>query len=254
MNQRIRKVVTQIPGWLSEKEGQFLEDTAKRTERLPGVVVEIGSFLGKSTVWLAQGTGIVYAIDPHNGNVSKSLQFQSTYQEFKKNLLKANVSSKVIIIRKMSKEAEKSWKQPIRMLFIDALHDEKSSTQDFKLFEKYVVKGGIIVMHDSFLRWCGSEKVALKNIIHSNKFSNIGFTGSILYGTKQSQSNFLAKDTIMRLVITLSIKLNHLFIITKVFSVSIFQRIISLKRIASFGVLNIFLVDEVSACSMLGML
>lgn len=214
MTKKYLRFVTAIPGWLSKNEGSFLEQAARETEMLKGVVVEIGSFQGKSTIWLAQAQKKVYAIDPHNGHVSKKMRFPETFRKFKENLIKAQVSKKVTPIRKTSIEASKDWKLPIRVLFIDALHDEKNALRDFQTWSKFVVDGGIIAVHDSFLHWCGSEKVALKHIINAKEFNNIGFCGSILYGQKTTKRRVLS-DYLMQAFINTAIFFNHLFILLK---------------------------------------
>src|SRR5204862_2126445 len=63
----IERRVAGIGGWLTPKEGRLLYELARGcTGR--GVIVEIGSWKGKSTIWLASGSrrgpGVfVYAID-----------------------------------------------------------------------------------------------------------------------------------------------------------------------------------------------
>ncbi|MGH7203322.1 MAG: hypothetical protein ACREHC_02660, partial [Candidatus Levyibacteriota bacterium] len=78
MNRKIITFVSNIPGWLTVKEAQFLETIVLRTEKRKGEIVEIGSFCGKSTICLAQSSGKVYAVDPHKGNVGDGLSFAST--------------------------------------------------------------------------------------------------------------------------------------------------------------------------------
>jgi len=61
-----------VEGWLARAEGKLLYRLAKRcTGR--GVIVEIGSWKGKSTIWLASGSRAasrskVHSIDPHTGS------------------------------------------------------------------------------------------------------------------------------------------------------------------------------------------
>ncbi len=184
MNKKLLAYVSKLPGWLSTSEGSFLEQSTKRTEKLDGSVVEIGSFCGKSTIWLAQGKNKVYAIDPHKGNVGENEKYPPTYRKFIKNLQTAHVRTSVVPLVKTSEEAAAKWNKKIKVLFIDGLHDEKNAKQDFDLWSKHVVNGGVIAIHDSFKRWCGSEKIAVKMIINSPHFYKIGAVGSIVYGIK----------------------------------------------------------------------
>lgn len=214
MNKKTLKLINEIPGWLSDEEALFLEKNSRRTHQLKGEIVEIGSFHGKSTVCLAQGKGNVYAVDPHRGFVEDGMRYNPTYRAFIKNIKSANTSSKVIPIVKTSKDAAKVWNKKIRFLFIDGLHDEKNASQDYKLWSKHLVDKGVIAIHDSFLHWCGSEKVALDKIVNSPDYYKIGITGSIVYGVKGKGSvlDKLSKYIWRTLIVTL-VNLNHVKII-----------------------------------------
>lgn len=43
----------------------------------------------------------------------------------------------------------KGWKKPIRLLWIDGSHKYEHAKMDFLLWEKHLVKGGIIAFHDT---------------------------------------------------------------------------------------------------------
>ena len=86
-----RDLARHIDGWLYDREGELLYHTAKNcTGR--GVIVEIGSWKGKSTSWLGrgskQGKGVkIYAIDPHIGSHEHQADGRVwTFEEFKKNI------------------------------------------------------------------------------------------------------------------------------------------------------------------------
>jgi MMP 1-O-methyltransferase len=184
MSKKLLRLIKNIPGWLSEREALFLEKQSLQTQKLSGVIVEIGSYCGRSTICLAQGNGKVYAIDPHKGFVESSRRYKPTLKSFKKNINEASMSRKIIPIVKTSKVAAKDWNKKIRFLFIDGLHDEKNASLDFALWSKHLIRNGVIAMHDSFCRWGGSEKVAIRKIVNSKDFYKIGVAGSIIYGVK----------------------------------------------------------------------
>lgn len=52
--QYIRQMTDSVDGWLGRREGPYLYALAQIGSRL-GAVVEIGSWKGKSTIWLAGG-------------------------------------------------------------------------------------------------------------------------------------------------------------------------------------------------------
>lgn len=186
MRKQLLSFVQSIPGWLTKHEGMLLEILAKEQSALGGVIVEIGSYCGKSTIWLAQSGERVYAVDPHKGNVSGG-KTKPTLKAFKKNIAKAGADN-VIAVVKMSKAAARNWNQPIKLLFIDGLHDEKNARQDFTLWNRFVVEGGIVAMHDAFCGWPGAGIVARKYIVNSPEFRSIGIVGSIIFGIKGKPS------------------------------------------------------------------
>lgn len=214
MNKKLQTYVSNLPGWLSISEGSFLEQSSKKTEKIDGSVVEIGSFCGKSTIWLAQGKNKVYSIDPHKGDVGEEEKYPPTYRMFIKNLKTAHVHRSVVPIVKTSEEAARKWNKKIKLLFIDGLHDEKNAQTDFLLWSKFLVNGGIVLIHDSYKRWCGSEKVAVKYIINSAQFYKIGTVGSITYGVK-GKGNLLdyIQKSFYRLFLLVNIYINRLKIV-----------------------------------------
>src|SRR5262245_57693117 len=68
---RARESARQVGGWPTDAEGEILLRLAAQCPR-PATIVEIGSWHGKSTIWIANGArlvgGRVFAIDPHEGS------------------------------------------------------------------------------------------------------------------------------------------------------------------------------------------
>jgi predicted O-methyltransferase YrrM len=62
-----RERAAHVEGWLSEAQGRALFEAAAATTGR-GAIVEIGSWKGRSTTWLASGARLagqrVYAVDP----------------------------------------------------------------------------------------------------------------------------------------------------------------------------------------------
>lgn len=172
-----------IPGWLTAHEGYFLYSSVKSIQELTGVVVEIGSFQGKSTIFLAKASSHVVSIDPHEGHVSGGM-LSPTYKAFVSHLSQAGVRKKVQDLVSTSQLAAKKWNKPISYLFIDGLHDEAHASEDYELWSPFVVDEGIVAMHDAFCGWDGAGTVATTYIVHGSSFIEIGVVGSIIYGVK----------------------------------------------------------------------
>lgn len=168
-----------IGGLIGKEEGMFLYNLARNIRPTDGVIVEIGSAYGLSTVCLGLGskdgyTIPIYSIDPHipdlytsdpewlstcntsaNGTPDeKYYTKQGTgHLEFYDNIKKFGVSNVVIPIQDYSEMAYKKglgkeWNLPIGLLFIDGDHRYNYVKLDVKLWAKNVTSGGKILFHD----------------------------------------------------------------------------------------------------------
>lgn len=151
--------IKKIQGWLSDNEAMLLIVVAQKAcadLTPPHSIVEIGSYHGKSTVVF--GTiikaispgGRIYAIDTHDGKlgaIDKGLQsFPPSFESFKKNLVKENLTDVVEVIKDRSENVD--LKIPISVLFIDGFHDYTSVANDFAHFSGDLRKGGYVAFHD----------------------------------------------------------------------------------------------------------
>ncbi|MCL6096198.1 MAG: class I SAM-dependent methyltransferase [Patescibacteria group bacterium] len=164
-----------VDGWLWKEEGEILYRLAQLNKDL-GVIVELGSYKGKSTICLAQGSkkvsgGKVYALDNFIGDSYVGIKKTSFYNQFLLNIEKYFLKEYVESVKGDFSEAVKSWNKPIRLLFIDGSHNHEDVKRDFENWEPKVAHGGIIVFHDALV-WPGVSKF-VRQIIASGEFSNI---------------------------------------------------------------------------------
>jgi predicted O-methyltransferase YrrM len=126
-------------------------------------VVEIGSFLGRSTAFLAAGSKAagrekVVAVDHFRGSPEHQAgqRFASpvlardgtTFPRFQDNLRRLGLDDHVTPVVAASADAARQWSGPIRLLFIDGDHAYEASRRDFELWSPFVVPGGLICLHD----------------------------------------------------------------------------------------------------------
>lgn len=195
--------VRKVEGWLSDGEAHLLF-TLARGGFGAGEIVEIGSYKGKSTICLAAGSKSlkrekVTAIDPHKGIIPNEIDDgKPTYKEFVRNLDKVSLKDWVRPIVKTSEEAAVNWKKPIRLLFIDGLHDYQHAYQDYSLWEPYVARGGVIVFHDAYYGHSGPVRVFEEEVLGNNKFSNLGLVGYSLYASKFPTRSIVSKISRLR--------------------------------------------------------
>lgn len=186
--ERVHRLVKNVKGALSDNEGEFLHKAAKEITA-EGVIVEIGSFQGKSTIYLASAvvqkqTPQVYAVDPHSGGQVLASEFSPpTYKSFIKNLSLAGVRNVVKPIRAYSWDAVKKWHLPICMLFIDGDHSSEAVKKDVNDWLPFVSPGGIIAFHDVLNPDPGPVSAIISELLPTKNSTNMGFTDSIFYCT-----------------------------------------------------------------------
>ncbi len=182
---KVIELISSIDGWLSPREAIFLYLVAQENE-VAGEVVEIGSWKGKSTVALglglmAGGKAYIHAIDPHLGQIESGRKKEgSTLEILKTNLRCARVESKIKLLVTTSQKAAEKWHEPIRLLFIDGLHDWKNARRDFELWAPYVSEYGMIIFHDAYCGWEGVGKV-VSEVLNSENVCEVGVQGSMVY-------------------------------------------------------------------------
>lgn len=158
----IRQKVAAVQGWVTDEAGTNLYLLA-RFHAPSGIIVELGSWRGRSTIWLAhavqhRGHGKVYAVDTWEGTgnggaclpLLQNYKENQLFDEFYHNLNVAGIASHVEPIVGNTGEVlqQLNWNQPIGMLFIDADHEYESVLRDFEMWSPFVMKGGFIVFDD----------------------------------------------------------------------------------------------------------
>ncbi len=149
-----------LDGWLSDNEALGLYTVAGMLHR-NAIVVEIGSWQGKSTYCIAKGlrSGKVYAIDPFNADAGLDVASEKEYQQkkgtddllknFKMNMQQLNVLKKIDIKKGYSYEFYNDFIN-INFLFIDGDHSIEGCRSDFELYSPKIVPGGFIAFHDYY--------------------------------------------------------------------------------------------------------
>ncbi|MBM3470423.1 MAG: class I SAM-dependent methyltransferase [Armatimonadetes bacterium] len=184
---RLKSVTAEVEGWLRDDEAAFLYSAAYGGPG-EGSIVEIGSWKGKSTIWLASGSKAagrekVYAIDPHTGSAEHGSGIW-TFPEFEGNIRRAGVADRVVPLVMTSEQAVACWSGPVRLLWIDGAHEYDAVSRDFKMWEPYLIEGGVVALHDTIGWFVGPRTVAVRSILRSGRFHNCGIVGITTYGRK----------------------------------------------------------------------
>ena len=182
-DERVKPLIADVPGWLTDEEGEALYDLAKRCTGC-GVIVEIGSWKGKSTICLGLGSRAgagarIFAIDPHA---------DYRFGDFKANVERAGVADLVTPIASLSQPAADDFDKPIELLFVDGSHEYELVLEDFEKWVPKVVDGGWVAFHDT--TWtAGPRKVVGQAIYRGRAFKDVRFVvGSLTVGRKVAQN------------------------------------------------------------------
>ena len=148
-----------VEGWLDDAEAKLLIETVAALPSSPvsSLIVEVGSYCGKSTVVfglaLKQSGRIesrVVAVDPHDGRISTLgggiAATGPTFDRFRRNIEAAGVAHLVEPI--LAQSTEVGWNREIDLLFVDGFHDYDHVAQDFRHFASWIKPSGYAAFHD----------------------------------------------------------------------------------------------------------
>ena len=156
-----------VKGFLDHDEGICLYNHALSSSK-KGPILEIGSYCGKSTIYLATAAKeyncSVYSVDHHTGSEENQVGWEyhdielfdeetgkiNSFPEFMRNLRKADLLDTVIPIVSDSSLVSRDWKIPLSMVFIDGGHTMEAAFNDFNNWKDKIIKGGILAIHDVF--------------------------------------------------------------------------------------------------------
>jgi predicted O-methyltransferase YrrM len=190
----IGAIASTFEGWLSEAQGRALFDAAAAT-RGRGAIVEIGSWKGRSTAWLAAGASIagqrVHAIDPHLR--SREDPAANTLSEFMANIGRAGLAHAVEPLVMTSMDAAEKLTGQIELLFIDGDHEYEGVKRDADLWLPRLVDGGLVVFHDvASAGYSGPRRVFRRCICWSPRFDSIRRIGSMVAARRTHRRGALA--------------------------------------------------------------
>lgn len=159
--------IDSVKGFLAKDEANALYTHALAlAARAP--VLEIGSYCGKSTVYLGSACkrsgGILYALDHHRGSEEHQLGEEyhdpelydanagrmDTFREFRNNIHRADLEDTVVPIVASSGLASRHWSTPLSMVFIDGGHSLEAAMTDYRSWAGHIISGGVLAIHDLF--------------------------------------------------------------------------------------------------------
>jgi predicted O-methyltransferase YrrM len=152
---------------MPDDEGLALHRMAR--ERLPhGPVLEVGTYCGKSAVYLGAAAravgGVVITVDHHRGSEENQPGWEhhdpalvdartgriDTLPFFRRTLADAGLEDVVVGVVGDSATVSALWRTPLSMLFIDGGHGDEPAHADYAGWAPWLMPGGVLAIHDVF--------------------------------------------------------------------------------------------------------
>jgi predicted O-methyltransferase YrrM len=163
----LARLVEGVKGFMPADEGLALHEAARRYLTVGGVAVEIGTYCGKSTVYLGHAASVaggrVVTVDHHRGSEEHQVGWEyhdasladadgrlDTLPELRRTLAAARLEDVVTPVVGRSADVASWWRHPIDLLFIDGGHTEAAARADLHGWSPWVRPGGALVIHDVF--------------------------------------------------------------------------------------------------------
>jgi predicted O-methyltransferase YrrM len=154
-------------GFMPDDEGLFLHEHA-RTAAPHGPLLEVGSYCGKSAIYLgaaARDAGsTVFALDHHRGSEENQAGWEhhdsslvdprtgrmDTLPVFRRTIEEAGLEPVVVALVGDSPTVGRHWRTPLALLFIDGGHGEDPAHTDYETWARWVQHEGLLLVHDVF--------------------------------------------------------------------------------------------------------
>ena len=190
-------------GFMPPEEGDALHDAALAAARaVPGApFVEVGSYCGRSTVWLGAaareaGTAL-FAVDHHRGSEENQACWEhhdpalvdpasgrmDTLPVFRRTIADAGLEDVVVALVGPSALIAHHWSTPCALVFIDGGHGEQPARDDYEGWTPHVAADGLLAIHDVFPDPADGGRPPYERIylpaLASGHFAEVAVTGSL---------------------------------------------------------------------------
>ena len=154
-------------GFMPDDEGLALHD-AGLAGAAAGPLLEVGSYCGKSAVYLgaaARATGtVLVTVDHHRGSEENQAGWEhhdatvvdprtgrmDTLPFLRRTIEDAGLEDVVIAVVGQSTTVAAVWGSPLGLLFVDGGHALDVAMADYDAWASHVAPGGLLAIHDVF--------------------------------------------------------------------------------------------------------
>ena len=191
--------IESIKGFLDPKEGAALYDYCLAAAKI-GPCLEIGSYCGKSTVYLGaackHANRTLFALDHHRGSeehqpgefyhdpelYDESCGLMDSFRAFRQAMRLAKLEEFVVPLVAPSAVVARDWQTPLGMVFIDGGHSLLAAMTDYECWSPHVSDSGILAIHDIFPdpEDGGQAPYTIwKKALESDLFEDLGIVGTL---------------------------------------------------------------------------
>ncbi len=167
MDAHLQRAAEAAQGFMPPAEGLALFYAARRYAPR-GPVLEIGTYCGKSTIYLAAAARTagqpVITVDHHRGSEEHQPGWEyhdpglvdpgtgrlDTLPSLRATLAAAGLEDNVVVIVGRSADVSRLWGTPLGLVFIDGGHTEPAALADYQGWAPWVAPGGALAIHDVF--------------------------------------------------------------------------------------------------------
>ena len=161
------QLLARTKGFLDPEEGIRLYETALIASKM-GPCLEIGSYCGKSTLYLGaackENASVLFSIDHHRGSEEQQPGEEyfdaelydeqqgkiDTFRFFRQTIEQAGLEDTVIPMVCRSALAARQWAIPLALVFIDGGHSYEDAFTDYNAWAPHLLPGGYLLIHDIF--------------------------------------------------------------------------------------------------------
>ncbi len=198
-----RELALGTKGFMPPDEGDALWEAATAAcDAVPDLpMLEVGSYCGRSTVWLgdvAERAGrVLFALDHHRGSeenqagwehhdvevVDERVGKMDTLPFFRSTIHDAGLEDSVVAVVGRSPVVAAAWTTPLSFVFIDGGHGDEPARLDYEGWARHVAPGGTLAIHDVFPDPADGGRPPYERIylpaLASGRFAERSSTGSL---------------------------------------------------------------------------
>jgi MMP 1-O-methyltransferase len=167
VERRLLEIARAAKGFMPDDEGRALHDAGLQAAPV-GPLLEVGSYCGKSAVYLGAaaraGGTVLFSVDHHHGSeenqsgwehhdaevVDPATGRMDTLPFFRRTIEAAGLEDVVVGVVGDSPTVARHWCTPLGLLFIDGGHALDVVLADYEGWAPHVAPAGLLVFHDVF--------------------------------------------------------------------------------------------------------